>query len=113
MKLNIRSKTMLVDNRIKELVEQKIGSLAKIIPHSESIPVDVEIEKSKNHQKGNIYKVVIQFLFKGGKLIRAAERKETFKSAISKVKEGLEVQIKKYDHKPEAQRRKTLKVSMD
>lgn len=113
MKFNIRSKTMLVDNRIKEFVEQKIGSLAKIIPKSENIPVDVEIEKNKNHQKGNIYKVVIQFLFKGGKTIRAMQKKETFRSAISKVKDELEVQIKKYEHKPESQRRKILKVIVE
>ncbi|MCK9577981.1 HPF/RaiA family ribosome-associated protein [bacterium] len=104
---------MLVDNRIKEFIEKKIGSLAKIIPKSEIIPVDVEIEKNQNHQKGDIYKVVVQFLLKGGKLIRAVEKKETFRLAISKVKDELEVQVKKYDHKPESQRKKALKISTE
>ncbi|MFA6252235.1 MAG: ribosome-associated translation inhibitor RaiA [Candidatus Paceibacterota bacterium] len=113
MKFNIRSKTMLVDNRIKEFIEKKIGSLAKIISNSESIPVDVEIEKSNQHQKGDIYRVVIQFLFKGKKLIRASEKKESFRSAILKVREELEVQIKKYDHKPEALRKRALKTSTE
>jgi len=113
MKFNIKSKTMIVDSRIEDFISKKIGSLAKIIPHNEIIPVDVGIEKSTHQQKGDVYKIVVQFLLKGKKLIRAAEKRETLSSAISHVREELEVQIKKYDHKPEAQRKKILKVSME
>ncbi|MDD5639400.1 MAG: HPF/RaiA family ribosome-associated protein [Candidatus Pacebacteria bacterium] len=113
MKFIIKSKTMIIDNRIEEFIHRKIGVLAKIIPHSEIIPVDVDIEKSNHHQKGDVYKVVVQFLLKGNRMIRAVGKKETFNLAISKVREALEVQIKKYDHKPESRRKKTLKVIME
>jgi ribosome-associated translation inhibitor RaiA len=101
---------MIVDSRIEDFVQSKIGPLAKIIPHSEIIPVDVDLERSTHHQKGDIYKVVVQFLLKGKKIIRVVEKKETLNLAILKAREALEVQIKKYDHKPESQRKKILKI---
>lgn len=106
MKFNIRSKTILIDERIKEIIESKIGLLAKIIPHDEIIPVDVDLEKNTHHQKGDIYKLEIQFLFKGGKLIRATAEKESIILAVNEIKEELEVQINKHNKKPIAGRNK-------
>ena len=106
MKFNIRSKTIAIDERIREVVESKLSSLAKIIPHDEVIPVDIDLEKDTHHQKGDIYKLDVQFVFKGGKLIRATVDTESIISAVTEVKKELEVQINKYNKKPEAERKK-------
>ncbi len=108
MKFNIRSKTIAIDERIREVIETKIGALAKIIPHEEVIPVDVDLEKDPHHQKGDIYKIDVQFLFKGGKLIRATTEKESIVSAVNEIKQELEVQIDKHNKKPIAERKKVL-----
>lgn len=110
MKFNIRSKTIAVDERIKEVIEEKIGSLAKIIPHEEIIPVDVDLERDVHHQKGDIYTMEAQFLVKGGKLIRATAEKETVLAAVNDIKKELEVQIKKHNTKPEAERKKAIEA---
>jgi ribosomal subunit interface protein len=109
MKFNIRSKTILIDDRIKEIIESKISSLSKIIPHEEVIPVDVELEKNVHHQKGDIYKLEIQFLFKGGRLVRAVAEKESIILAVTEIKKELEVQINKHNKKPIAVRKKVNK----
>lgn len=107
MKFTIRSKTVSINGRIREIIEGKIGSLRKIIPHDEVIPVDVDLEKDIHHQKGNIYKLDAQFLFKKGRLIRASAEKESIIAAVNEVREELEVQINKHNKKPEAERKKS------
>lgn len=113
MKFNIKSKTMLIDSRIENIINKKIGSLAKIIPHNEIIPVDVTIERNQHHQKGDVYLVAVQFLLKGKKIIRAEEQEETLRQAILEVKDELEVQIKKYDDRGEERRKKSIKIDIE
>jgi ribosomal subunit interface protein len=108
MKFNIRSKTIEIDERIREIIESKIGSLAKIIPHDDVIPVDVDLEKDMHHQKGDIYKLDIQFLFKKGKLIRATSEASSIINAVNETKKELEVQINKHNKKPESGRKKVV-----
>lgn len=108
MKFNIRSKTIEIDERIREIIENKIGSLAKIIPHDDVIPVDVDLEKDKHHQKGDIYRLDIQFLFKKGKLIRATSEASSIIGTVNETKQELEVQINKYNKKPESGRKKVV-----
>ena len=106
MKFNIRSKTITIDERIREIIESKIGTLSKIIIHDEVIPVDVELEKDTHHQKGDIFKLDAQFVLKGGKLIRATTEKDSIVNAVNEVKKELEVQINKHNKKPVTERKK-------
>jgi len=120
MKIIIKTKNIELTKALQDLVEEKIGGLKKFIITLEEEPVVgknlieafVEVEKeTEHHKKGKIFKAVAKITLKGKNLIAQA-RSESINSAIVKLKDELQQEIKKYKlKKADVRIRKQRKVN--
>ena len=104
MKIIIKTKNIEFTKALQDFVEEKIGSLRKFILTLKEEPIYgktlaeaiIEVEKeTEHHKKGKIFKAMAKISLKGRNLIAQA-RSEDIKSAIVKLKDELQQEIKKY-----------------
>lgn len=104
MKIIIKTKNIELTKALQDLIEEKIGGLKKFIITLEEEPVVgrslieafVDVEKeTEHHKKGKIFKAVAKITLKGKNLIAQA-RSESINSAVVKLKDELQQEIKKY-----------------
>ena len=120
MKINIKSKNIILTQPIKNFVEEKINPLEKFIkvmhdgkyssPSSgkeKQIPVAwVEIGKeTKHHKKGPFFRAECQIV-SFGKSVRAEAVSKDLRAAIIKIKDELQIELKKEKGKRILKRRK-------
>jgi len=110
MKINIKATNLKITLSLKNYIEEKIGSLEKIIPRLKindfpggtgkpAFEAWVEIEKTtSHHHKGEIFRAECQIRLPGRSL-RAESEKEELHLAIDEVKDELQGEIKKYREK--------------
>lgn len=110
MKINIKATNLKLTPSLKNYIEEKIGSLEKIIPRFKvsdfsggtgkpTFEAWVEIEKTtSHHHKGEIFRTECQIRLPGRSL-RAESEKEELHLAIDEVKDELQGEIKKYREK--------------
>ena len=120
MKIIIKTKNIELTKGLQDLIEEKIGGLKKFIITLEEKPAVgktlvealVEVEKeTEHHKKGKIFKAVAKITLKGKNLISQA-RSENINSAIVKLKDQLQQEIKKYKlKKMDARIRKQRKIN--
>jgi len=120
MKITIKTKNIELTKALQNLIEEKIGSLKKFIITLNKEPVVgkslveafVEVEKeTEHHKKGKIFKAVAKITLKGKNLIAQA-RSESINSAVIKLKDELQQEIKKYKlKKADARIRKQRKAN--
>jgi len=104
MKIIIKTKNIEFTKALQDFVEEKIGGLKKFIITLKEEPIYgktlaeaiIEVEKeTEHHKKGKIFKAMAKISLKGRNLIAQA-RSEDIKSAIVKLKDELQQEIKKY-----------------
>jgi len=120
MKIIIKTKNIELTKALQDFIEEKIGGLKKFIitleekPAVGKTPVEalVEVEKeTEHHKKGKIFKAVAKITLKGKNLIAQA-RSENINSAIVKLKDQIQKEIKKYKlKKMDARIRKQRKIN--
>ncbi len=94
--INIKSKNFEMTPEIAEYINSKISSVEKFlqIGHEESILVEVEVEQSKHHKKGEVYRAEANVSVKG-KLFRGDSTDYDIRTAIDNVRDQIDEQIKK------------------
>lgn len=96
MQLNIKTKNLELTEEIKDYLQEKIGGLEKFLENVGPFIVEVDIGRTTmHHKKGNIFRAEVQISVPG-KLLRAVSETDNLKRSIVKVKNELQVQIKKY-----------------
>jgi ribosomal subunit interface protein len=109
MNVKIKGTNVELTSYLTKLIEQKVKSIEKLLPSNPDLIIEIELEKTtKHHQKGDLFRAEVQVEVPGGKMLRAVSIKEDFRSALTEVKDELQIQIKKHKDKISLeQRRKT------
>jgi len=99
MNIKIKATRVELSEELKDYIEKKVGMLEKYLGSVQATNMDVEVEKTTNHhQKGDIYRAEFN-LAVPGELLRVEKSEGEIKKAIDKVKDHMEVVIKKYKEK--------------
>ena len=94
MQINIKAKNAKLTPESYEVINEEIGGLSKYF--SNIIGADAEIGiNSLHHNKGNIYKVVVN-LSVPGKVLRASAETDDIERSVSQVKNKLKSELIKY-----------------
>jgi ribosomal subunit interface protein len=110
MNVKIKGTNIELTSYLSKLVEQKIKSIEKLLPENPDLIIEVELEKTtKHHQKGDLFRAEVQVEVPGGKMLRAVSIKEDFRSALTEVKDELQIQIKKHKDKISLEQRRKVK----
>lgn len=86
--INFKKTNAEVEDRLLDLMEQKLRSLEKFIGEAPTI-CDVEFEKVTHHQSGNVHRVEVN-LDLNGKLYRAEAVSDSFEKAMDEVRSELD-----------------------
>ncbi|MEX1013657.1 MAG: ribosome-associated translation inhibitor RaiA [Candidatus Paceibacterota bacterium] len=109
MKIHINSKIIKVTEPLKKYVEEKIGSLSKIVERfEENGEVNVYLDlgrENKHHKSGDVYFVEANTEL-DGKLIRAEDKSDDIRKSIDEVKDILTRDIRKEKEKEVDRKRK-------
>ena len=99
MKIAIFAKNLELTDPIRAFIDNKIGGLIKLFRSDEAIKIKVEIARTtKHHRSGDVYYAEANLNI-GGKLVRAEANDNDIRIAITKVKDALQVEIKKLKEK--------------
>ena len=111
MNIKIKATNIELTDYLSKLVDQKIKKIKKLLPDVPDLIIEVELSKTtKHHQKGDLFRAEVQVeVPPGGKMLRAVSMKEDFRSALTDVREELEVQIKKHKEKISLEQRRKAK----
>jgi len=94
MQINIKATNAKLTPQSHEIINEKIGSLTKYF--SNIISADVEIGiNSLHHNKGNIYKAVVN-LSVPKKVLRASVESTDITKSMNQVRDKLKLELKKY-----------------
>lgn len=108
MKIIIKTTNIELVSSIKQYIDEKVGSIDKFLGDMDrgAVEARVEVGKStKGQQKGDIFRAEVN-LNLPGKLLRSVAHEEDLRTAIDKVKDELQREIKKYKGKQKARFRK-------
>ena len=94
MQINITGKGIELTDAIKAYVEEKISGLDKFYDQILSAKVVVGVE-NHHHQKGNVFIAECK-LDAPGKNLFAIKEEQTLYKAIDKIRDYLELELKKY-----------------
>lgn len=97
--INFKKTNVEIEDKLVELMEQKLRSLEKFIGEAPTI-CDVEFEKVTHHQTGNVHRVEVN-LDLNGKLYRAEAVSDTFEKAIDEVRGELDNKLRSESGKKE------------
>lgn len=99
MQVNIKATKIELTPSIKEYAEKKVNMLEKYLGDFPAIHADFEVElTSTHHVKGEIYRAELN-LQVPGELLRVEKTGTEIFEAIDKVKDHMEIVIKKYKEK--------------
>lgn len=99
MKTRIKATKIELTTELKEYVWEKINILEKYLGNTQVLNCDVELAVSVGGQNsGKIYRAEINLMLPG-KMLRVEKTEKDIKKAIDKVKDHLEISIKKYKGK--------------
>lgn len=99
MQLNIKATNLELTAELKDYAKKKMDMLNKYLGKLKVINAHIEVSKITNHHlKGEIYRAEVN-LSLGGDLLRVAKTEKDLFKAIDKVKDHLELVIKKYKDK--------------
>ncbi len=99
MKINIRATKLELTEAIHDYFQEKMDMLEKYLGSIDVINCDVEIEKAVGAQnKGKIFRAEVN-LQVPREILRVEKTEKDLYKAIDKVKDHLELMIKKYKEK--------------
>jgi len=110
MNLNIKATNLELTSKLKDYVQLKMDMLDKYLGKLKVMSARVEVEKTSNHHlKGEIYRAEVNLMIAGDLLRVEKTEKDVFK-AIDKVKDHLDLIIKKYKGKKIGRKKKKEKL---
>lgn len=110
MKLNIKATKLELTPNLKDYVQKKMDMLDKYLGKFKVINAYLEVSKVSNHHlRGEIYSAEANLTI-GGDLLRVAKTEKDLFKAIDKVKDHLELVIKKYKDKIIDRKKKKQKL---
>lgn len=110
MQLNIKATNLELTDSLRDYAQKKIDMLDKYFGKLKVINARLEISKTTNHHlKGEIYSAEVN-LSLGSDLLRVKKTEKDLFKAIDKVKDHLEVVIKKYKDKKIERKREKQKL---
>ena len=110
MKLNIKATNLELTPNLKDYAQKKMDMLDKYLGKFKVINAHLEIGKISNHHlKGEIYSAEANLAI-GGDLLRVEKTEKDLYKAIDKVKDHLELVIKKYKDKIIDRKKKKQKL---
>lgn len=99
MKIKIRAKKIELTQEIKDYIQEKMDMVEKYFGDTQVLNCDVEIDMTVGGQNsGQIYRAEVN-LQVPGKLLRVEKTEKEILKAVDKVKDHLEIIIKKYKEK--------------
>jgi len=99
MKINIKATQLEMTDAIRDYFQEKMDMVEKYLGDIEAINCDVEIEKAVGGQhKGEIFRAEVN-LQVPRQVLRVEKTEKDLYKAIDKVKDHLELVIKKYKEK--------------
>ncbi|MDP2708479.1 MAG: ribosome-associated translation inhibitor RaiA [bacterium] len=111
MQLNIKATNLELTPKLKGYVQQKMDMLDKYLGKLKIINARVEVSKTSNrHLKGEIYAAEVNISL-GSDLLRVEKTEKDLFKAIDKVKDHLELVIKKYKDKKIDRKKQKRKLS--
>lgn len=105
MKITIKTTNLKLTPRIEKYVEEKIGGVDKLLDGMDRNVVEARVEigkTTKHHQKGDIFRAEANLTLPG-RLLRSVAEEMDLRTAIDRVKENLQQEIKKYRGKRDVQ----------
>ncbi|MDO8592425.1 MAG: ribosome-associated translation inhibitor RaiA [bacterium] len=110
MQLNIKATNLELTPKLKDHVQKKMDMLDKYLGKFKVINARLEVSKISNHHlKGEIYRAEANLAI-GGDLLRVAKTEKDLFKAIDKVKDHLELAIRKYKDKKIDRKKKEQKL---
>lgn len=111
MKLNIKATNLELTPKLKGYAQKKMDMLDKYLGKLKVTNAHFEISKTTNHHlKGEIYSAEANVSI-GGDLLRVEKTEKDLFKAIDKVKDHLELVIKKYKDKKIGRKKQKQKLS--
>lgn len=99
MQVQIKATKIELTPEIKDYVQEKMDMLDKYLGNFQVINADFEVEKiSEHHAKGKIFRAEFN-LSLPGEMLRVEKSTNDIFKAIDKVKDHMEIIIKKYKEK--------------
>jgi len=112
MNITITGKNMELTGAIKEYVEKKIGGLEKFYSRIIKAVVVVGLTTTK-HNNGKIYVAECKLEVPGKDLYASKVEEKDLYKAIDKVKDYLEIELKKHKRKMEGRRQEERKETRE
>lgn len=115
MKINIKATNLDLTPAITTYIEEKINGLEKFISGDDlkawdernqaAVEADVEIARTTDHHRqGDVYRAEVNIKVPG-RVIRAEATEWDMRVAIDRVKDELQIELKKYKNKQETEYR--------
>jgi ribosomal subunit interface protein len=94
--INIKSKNFEMTPEIEEYINNKVSLVEKFlqVSHEENVLVEFQVEQSKHHKKGEVYRAEANLSIQG-KLFRGDSIKYDVRTAIDTVRDQIEKQIRR------------------
>ena len=109
MQIDIFCKNITLDNPLRVFIEEKIGGLARYVK-GDTMQMRVEVGKpSRHHRKGLVFYAEVNLKF-GARILRAEALHNDLRTAITAVKDDLQMQIQKFKGKRTDLSRKSTKI---
>ena len=100
--INTKAKNIDLTQTLEFYLEKRLSTLERLLPNSDAITCDVELEKTtEHHQAGKIYRAEIN-LSLGGQLLRAEATEETIENSIDRAKNEMKGELRKLTSKNES-----------
>jgi len=104
MKITIKTTNLELTPKIQQYVDEKIGGVDKFLDNMDKGVIEARVEIGKTtrgQQKGDIFRAEVN-LSLPGRLLRSVAEEIDLRTAIDRVKEEIQREIKKYRGKQEA-----------
>lgn len=111
MNLNIKATNLELTPNLKDYVQKKMDALEKYLGNFKVMSVHFEVDKTtRHHKKGEIFCAEANLVVNGD-LLRVQKTEKDVYKAVDKVRDHLELMIKKYKDKKIERKKKKQKLS--
>jgi len=111
MQFNLKATNLELTPNLRDYVQKKMNMLEKYLGSLKVFNLDFEVSRTtQHHLKGEIYRAEANLTVKG-ELLRVTKTEKDVYKAIDKVKDHLELVIKKYKDKKIDKRKQKIKLA--
>ncbi len=111
MQINLKATNLELTPQLKEYVQKKMDMLEKYLGSIKVFNASFEVCRTTHHHlKGEVYCAEVNLTVKG-QLLRVTKTEKDLYKAIDKVKDHMELIIKKYKDKKIDRKKKKVKLS--